>query len=196
MLWLDHVRSGIVKFPKSWLWTLACRQKIHHFFFSHTWDTRFKYLLKLCPHMLIYSASHIMQWFSHILNVFTPKIRRNVFDLYIIWIKTNVAYTRLEVIARTKYCTTTTASNWFVTLYCKLLPAVSSSPKHCRWRSRLYYTLYICSLCQRLGITRSVRNKPRERSASIERRWRKRLCEAKPHLLSPLHHEGANVFNK
>ena len=105
MLWLRHVRSGIVKFPKSWLWTLGCRQKIHHFFFSHTWGTRFKYLLQLCPYILMYSAIHIMQWFSHILDVFTPKIRRKFFDLYILWIKTNVAYTRLEVIARTRYCT-------------------------------------------------------------------------------------------
>ena len=28
-------------------------------FFSHTWGTRFKYLLKLCPYILIYSALHI-----------------------------------------------------------------------------------------------------------------------------------------
>ena len=36
-----------------------------------------------------------------------------------------------------------------------------------------------CSLCQRLGLTRSVRNKPRARSASIERRRRKSLPEVK-----------------
>ena len=41
------------------------------------------------------------------------------------------------MIARTKYCTTTTASNWFVTLYYKLLPAVRSPSKHGRWRSSL-----------------------------------------------------------
>ena len=89
------------------------------------------------PYILIYSALHIMQWFSHILDVFTPKIRRKFLDFYILWIKTNVAYTRLEVIARTRYCTTTTASNWFVTLYYKLLPAVRSSSKHGRRRSSL-----------------------------------------------------------
>ena len=108
MWWLDHIRSAIVKFPKSWLWTLGCRQKIHRFFFSHTWGTCFKYLLKLCPYVLIYLALHIMQWFSHILHVidvFTPKIRRKFFDFYILWNKTNVAYTRLAVIARTKYYT-------------------------------------------------------------------------------------------
>ena len=85
----------------------------------------------------MYSALHIMQWFSHSLDVFTPKIKRKFFDFYILWIKTNVAYTRLEMIARTKYCATTTASNWFVTLYYKLLPAVRSPSKHGRWRSSL-----------------------------------------------------------
>ena len=126
-----------LKFPKSWLRTLGYRQKIHHFFFPHKWGTRFKYLSKLCPYILMYSALHIMQWFSQLLDVFTPKIKRKFFDFYILWIKTNVAYTRLEMIARTKYCTTTTASNWFVTLYYKLLPAVRSSSKHGRWRSSL-----------------------------------------------------------
>ena len=146
MLWLDHIHSGIVKFPKSWLWTLGCRQKIHHFFFSHSQDFRFKYFLKLFPYMRIYSVLHIMQWFSHILDVFTPKIRRNFFDFYILWIKTYVAYRRLKVITRTTYCTTTTAWNWFVTLYCKLLPAVSSSSKHDRWGSSLL--LYSISMAK------------------------------------------------
>ena len=145
MLWLDHVRACTVKFPKSWLWTLGCREKIHHFFFFHTWGTCFKYLPKLCPYILMYSALHIMQWFSHILDVFTPKIRWKFFDYYILRIKTNVAYTRLGLIARTKYCTTTTASNWFVTLYFKLLPAVRLSSKHGRPVGDLafYYTLYL-----------------------------------------------------
>ena len=91
----------------------------------------------MLSYILMYSALHIMQWFSHSLDVFTPKIKRKFFDFYILWIKTNVAYTRLEMIARTKYCTTTTASNWFVTLYYKLLPAVRSPSKHGRWRSSL-----------------------------------------------------------
>ena len=135
-----------LKFPKSWLRTPGYRQKIHHFFFSHKWCTRFKYLSKLCPYILMYSALHIMQWFSQVLDVFTPKIKRKFFDFYILWIKTNVAYTRLEMIARTKYCTTTTASNWFVTLYCKLLPAVRSPSKHGRWRSSLL--LYSISMAK------------------------------------------------
>ena len=126
-----------LEFPKSSLRTPGYRQKIHHFFFSQKWGTRFKYLSKLCPYILRYSALHIMQWFSQVLDVFTPKIKRTFFDFYILWIKTNVAYTRLEMIARTKYCTTTTASNWFVTLHYKLLPAVRSSSKHGRWRSSL-----------------------------------------------------------
>ena len=79
MLWLRHVRAGTVKFPESWLWTLLLRQKIHHFFFSQTRATRFKYLPEVCPCMLKYSALQVMQWFSHILDVFTPKIRRKFF---------------------------------------------------------------------------------------------------------------------
>ena len=50
-----------LKFPKSWLRTLGYWQKTHHFFFSHKWGTRFKYLSKLCPYILMYSALHIMQ---------------------------------------------------------------------------------------------------------------------------------------
>ena len=48
-----------------------------------TWDTRFKYLPEGCPYILMYSALHIMQWFSQILDVFTPKIRRKFFDFNI-----------------------------------------------------------------------------------------------------------------
>ena len=33
--------------------------------------------------MLMYSALHIMQWFSGCLGVFTPKIRRKFFDFNI-----------------------------------------------------------------------------------------------------------------
>ena len=33
--------------------------------------------------MLMYSALHIMQWFSHILDVFTPKIIQKFFDFNI-----------------------------------------------------------------------------------------------------------------
>ena len=130
-------RTWHCEISKNLTWNPRLSAKIHHFFFSHKWDTRFKYLSKLCPYILMYSALHIMQWFSHSLDVFTPKIKRKFFDFYILWIKTNVAYTRLEMIARTKYCTTTTASNWFVTLYYKLLPAVRSPSKHGRWRSSL-----------------------------------------------------------
>ena len=41
------------------------------------------------------------------------------------------------------------------------------------------FILCVYSLCQRLGLTRSVRNKPRARSASIERRRRESPPEAK-----------------
>ena len=39
-----------------------------------------------------------------------------------------------------------TTSNWFVTLYCKLLLPMSSSSKHSRWRSSLLFTLCIYGL--------------------------------------------------
>ena len=39
--------------------------------------------------------------------------------------------------------------------------------------------IILCSRCQRLGLTRSVRNKPRARRASIERRRRESPPEAK-----------------
>ena len=97
-----------------------------------------------------------MQWFSQLLAVFTPKIKRKFFDFYILWIKTNVTYTRLEMIARTKYCTTTTASNWFVTLYYKLLPAVRSSSKHGRrWSSLLLYSISMGTALQHCNIVKA-----------------------------------------
>ena len=162
MLWWRH-EHGAVKFPKTWRGTLGYRPKIHHFFFSHKWDTRFKYLSKLCPYILMYSALHIMQWFSHSLDVFTPKIKRKFFDFYILWIKTNVAYTRLEMIARTKYFTTTTASNWFVTLYYKLLPAVRSPSKHGRWRSSLLlYSISMVSTWWRIMRWKATRGSKTE----------------------------------
>ena len=52
--------------------------------------------------MLMYSALHIMQWFSHILDVFMLKIRQIFFYiLTFLQIKTYVTFTKLEVITRT-----------------------------------------------------------------------------------------------
>ena len=96
----------------------------------------FKYLLKLCPYILMYSALHIMQWFSHILDVFTPKIRQKVFDFYILWIKT-VSLTQDLRWSLERSIVLQLVSSLFVTLYCKLLPAVSSSSKHGLWWSSL-----------------------------------------------------------
>ena len=45
--------------------------------------TRLKYLPKGCPYMLVYSALHIMQWFSDCLDVFTTKCRRKNCRFYI-----------------------------------------------------------------------------------------------------------------
>ena len=83
-----------------------------------------------------------------------PENQTKIFRFYILWIKTNVAYTRLQMIARTKYCTTTTASNWFVTLYCKLLPAVRSPSKHGRWWSSLLLYSISMGLVDRCGKNR------------------------------------------
>ena len=91
---IRHVRAG-TEISKKLTLNPRLSAKIHHFFFSHKWGTRFKHLSKLCPYILMYSALHIMQWFSQLLDVFTPKIKWKFFDFYILWSKTNVAYTRL-----------------------------------------------------------------------------------------------------
>ena len=76
--------------------------------------------------MIMYSALHIMQWFSYILNVFNPKIRRKMFNFNILWIETNVAYTRLEVIAKQRnaqqveFITGVKLICYFVLYYCFL----------------------------------------------------------------------------
>ena len=142
MLWWRHVRAGTVKFPKSW------RQKIYHFFFSHTWGTRFIYLPEGCPYMLMYSALHIMQWFSHILDVFTPKTGENFSILTFLWIKTNVAYTRLEVIAKQRsalqveFITGVKLICYFVLYYCFL--QWDHLPNMAVGDLAFYYTLYLC----------------------------------------------------
>ena len=69
-----------LKFQKSLIYIVLCRPKIHHFFFYQTWGPRFRYLPMGCTYMLMYSASHIMQWFFKTVDVFTPKIRRKFFD--------------------------------------------------------------------------------------------------------------------
>ena len=151
MLWWRH-EHGAVKFPKSWLRTLGYRPKIHHFFFSHKWDTRFKYLSKLCPYIRMYSALHIMQWFSHSLDVFTPKIKRKFFDFYILWIKTNVAYTRLEMIAKQRsalqvlFITGVKLICYFVLYYCFL--HWSHLPNMAVGDLAFYYTLYLWTLLE------------------------------------------------
>ena len=79
--------------------------------------------------------------------MFTPKIRFFFFSiLTFLWIQTNVAYTsdRQNKVVHYKY-SLSLASNWFVTLYCKLLPPVSSASKH--GRLAFYYTLYPHYLC-------------------------------------------------
>ena len=139
-----------MKFPKSWLETLPLRQKIHHFFFSHTWGTRFKYLPEGCPYMLMYSALHIMKWFSGCLDVFTRKSDENFSILTFSWIKTTVAYTRLEVIAKqhstlqVEFITGVKLICYFVLYYCFL--HWSHLPNMAVGDLAFYYILYLCCI--------------------------------------------------
>ena len=79
------------------------------------------------------------------------------------------------------------------------------------WESMAYHNLYIilhrrcqCSLCQRLGLTQSVRIGHERRARSARVRWRQKTSKATLLLegqevlhskseLSPLHQEGANT---
>ena len=139
MLWLDHICASTVKFPKSWFCNLLCQQKIHHFFFSQTWGTHLNYLPERCPYMFMYSALHIMQWFSHILDVFTPKN----FDFNIFYESKQMSLTQ-DLKWSLEQCSTLAISIVYQRhqtdlLLCtnKLLHPVSSSSKHGRQRSSL-----------------------------------------------------------
>ena len=132
---------------KKLLGTLPLRQKIHHFFFSHTWDTRFKYLPEGCPYMLMYSALHIMQWFSHILDVFTPKIRQNFFNFNIFMNKKKTSLTQdlkwsLNNIVRYKYSLSPVKLICYFVLYYYFL-RWAHPPNMAVGDLAFYYTLYL-----------------------------------------------------
>ena len=80
--WITYMLA-LWNFQKADFEPYSYGKKYTTFSFSHTWGARFKYLPEGCPYMLMYSALHIMQWFSHILDVFTPKIRQIFFDFNI-----------------------------------------------------------------------------------------------------------------
>ena len=99
--------------------------------------------------MLMYSSLHIMQWFSNCIDV-SPRKSDEKFSIFTFsWIKTTVAYTRLEVIARTRYCTTSyrlvqrqtdlllCTINCFLRWACPQNMAVGNL--------QFYYTLYLCN---------------------------------------------------
>ena len=129
-----------MKFPKSLFWTVLSRQKIHHFLFSHTWSTRSKYFPEGCPYMLMYS---VVLWLFGCVH---PENRTKNFDFSILWIKTKCCLhktwsDRWNKVVHYVFLFST-ASNWFVTLYYKLLTLVSSSSKHsCWWSSLLLYPI-------------------------------------------------------
>ena len=91
VLWLDHICAGTVKFPKSWLLTLPCRQKINHFFFSQIWGSCLKHLPSGSPYMLIFSFTYNAVVPSQFRCVH-PKIRQKFLILTFYESKTNVAY--------------------------------------------------------------------------------------------------------
>ena len=86
--------------------------------------------------MRMYSALHIMQWFSHILDVFTPKIIRNFFDFNIF---VNQNKRRLHKTCSDRSKQRSAQQVEFITgvKLILLLPPLSSSSKHGRRRSRL-----------------------------------------------------------
>ena len=83
-----------------------------------------------------------------ILDVFTPKIRRKFLILTFLWIKTNVAYTRLEVIAKqssalqVEFITGVKLICYFVLYYCFL--QWDHLPNMAVGDLAFYYTLYLC----------------------------------------------------
>ena len=82
-----------------------------------------------------------------ILDVFTPKIRRKFLILTFLWIKTNVAYTRLEVIAKQRsalqveFITGVKLICYFVLYYCFL--QWDHLPNMVVGDLAFYYTLYL-----------------------------------------------------
>ena len=81
------------------------------------------------------------------LDVFTPKIRRKFLILTFLWIKTNIAYTRLEVIAKQRsalqveFITGVKLICYFVLYYCFLHWA--HLPNMAVGDLAFYYTLYL-----------------------------------------------------
>ena len=92
-----------------------------------------KYLPEGCPYMLMYSALHIMQWFSHILDVFTQKIRRKFFDLNIGKSILQVPDTGTRVLVNTRLFLRSSIVSFWIT------PARSNERKYHIF-SRYWYT--------------------------------------------------------
>ena len=97
-------------------------------------------------HAHVFSFTHNAM-VLRILDVFTPKIRRKFLILTFLWIKTNVAYTRLEVIAKQRsalqveFITGVKLICYFV-LYCCFLQW-DHLPNMAVGDLAFYYTLYL-----------------------------------------------------
>ena len=84
MLWLDHVRAG-TEISKKLTLNPNLSAKNAPLFLLSDMRRSLKIFARGMPYMLMYSALHIMQWFSHSLDMLTPKIRRKICDLNIFY---------------------------------------------------------------------------------------------------------------
>ena len=118
-------------------------QKYTTFFLSDMRrGARFKYLPERYPYTLVYSALHIMQWFSHFFDVFTLKIKRKFLDFNILMnpnkCPLHKTWSDRQNVVHHKY-SLSPSSNWCTN---KLLPPVSSSSKHgCQRSTFLLYSI-------------------------------------------------------
>ena len=85
MLWLDHVRSGIMKFPRSWLWTLGCRQKNTPLFLFPYMGHSLQIFAKVIPlHTHLFSFTHNAVVLSHFRCVH-PWKSDEIFSIFIFY---------------------------------------------------------------------------------------------------------------
>ena len=119
-------------------------------FLFHTWVTRFKYLPEGCPYMLMYLAFFTPNAvvLSHFRCVHPQNKTKYFLILTFLWIKTNVACTTLEVIAKqysalqVEFITGVKLICNFVLYYCFLHWA--HLPNMAVGDLAFYYTLYLC----------------------------------------------------
>ena len=149
--WITYV-PALWNFQKSLLWTLATLSaKITPLFLLSDMRRSLQIFAWGMPlHAYVFSFTHNALVLSDFRCVHPENQTKTFLILTFSWIKTNVAYTRLEVIARTT--SAQQVYHWYQTdlLLCtnKLLHPVSSSSKHGRWRSSLLlYSISMVHAC-------------------------------------------------